>query len=162
VELIKLAIDGAFIAERLSLSWRELHFGLRNELITSDGCLPFAVAALAKTDAPSRALRDLAGSFGDDLENEHRVEALAMSEPELPDEVLKEKWEYLVMSWYFAHWDSMSDPYETADEVAADFGPAARLRPLLRYSPGPAVGTLVDRWRAYLDERAASLGSKVR
>jgi hypothetical protein len=166
MDLIKLSIPPAFIRERARLTWREILFGIENELLAPGAAVDFAGDDLAH-DNPPEALVELA-----DLSNGEPtralVEQLANAAREQEEEEIRSKWLYLVLAWIFDHKESFPDPLQTVEEVYADFGYPERVADLVRYMPTdePDLGSrelnerrLYEKWKRYLDDEGAKLGN---
>ena len=163
MDLIKLSIPAPFIMARAHLSWRELKFGLSNELLVSQAVVDFAVEQVTRLECPSPALLDLAGSSRSDAIRE-LVEQLAAGEPEPVENEPLEKWLYLTLAWLYEKRAALPDPLQTVEEVYADFGYPEAIAGFVRYMPmdGPDLGSreanetrLMDRWKEYLDSMSA-------
>ena len=160
MELIKLSIPPAFIDERAHLTWREILFGIDNELLAPGAAVDFAGDEVGAQDAPSPALAELAG-VGKGEPTRTLVEQLANAEPQQNAEAIRDRWLYLVLAWIFEHRASYPDPLQTVEEVYADFGYPQRIAGFVRYMPAdePDLGSrelnerrLHEKWRRYLDE----------
>ncbi|ABF86998.1 conserved hypothetical protein [Myxococcus xanthus DK 1622] len=145
---------------RTRLTWREVLFGVDNELLSSEVPVEMAVEQLGIEDWPVRALAELA-----DLEPwkspRSCVEALAGTEASQDAEAIKSKWLYLVLAWVFINREHFSDPLEMGEKIYADFGYPERVARFIRYMPSdePDLGSremnerrLYSQWKSYLDE----------
>ena len=168
MDLVKFEMTAAFIGARTSLTWREVLFGLENELLAPRAVVAVAVDRLAAEPAPLPALVELAGrgawEWSRDL-----VEQLAATEPERAPGSVRAKWLYLVLSWVFEHRQMFSDPLQTVEEVYADFDYPEEMAPFVRYMPGTAPDSgskeanesrLYERWKSYLGEMGKAYGNE--
>lgn len=160
MDLIKLSIPAAFIGKRARLTWREILYGLDNELLAPGAAADFASDQIAPQDDLSSTLLELA-CVGKGEPTRALVEQLAQIEPVQDSDEIRDKWLYLVLAWIFEHSASYSDPLQTVEEVYADFGYPPRIAGLVRYMPadGPDLGSLElnnrrlhENWKRYLDE----------
>jgi hypothetical protein len=157
MELIRLRIPYGFIKARTRMNWREILFGLQEELL--DPAVPTELAAhLVDSDTSDATLIELAGLSRDSDSREY-VTALAAREgpEELSD--IRAKWLFIVLSWVFEHRSEYSDPLLTVEEVHADFGYPNENAGFVRYMPStaPDLGSrelnearLYDNWVQYL------------
>jgi hypothetical protein len=162
MDIVRLRIPYVFIRERCHMSWREIRFGLVNELLDPAAAIELAVDQVAGLEQPSAAVLELAGAN----RNEPTlgfVERLAGGEHEGDEDAIRGKWLYLVLAWLYEHRDEDSDPLQRVEEVYADFGYPEEIAGLVRYMPmdGPDMGSrkaneqrLVHRWAQYLKEAA--------
>jgi hypothetical protein len=129
-------------------------------LIAPDAPRELAAQQIVALDSPSHALRDLAAAGQSEAISE-LVDQLAASEPNNPEEKLRQEWLYLVLAWIYEHRASDTDPLQRVAEVYADFGYPEEIAAFVRYMPmvGPDLGSrsanenrLFERWRKYLDE----------
>lgn len=155
-----MRIPYRFVRERTRLSWRDIRFGLVNELLDPEAPVALANDQVDELEAPSAALLDLAG-VGDDVPTMELVERLAESEPQRSEDEIRHKWLYLALAWIYERRHAYSDPLQRVEEVYADFGYPEQIASFVRYMPmvGPDLGSreanerrLFERWKQYIDE----------
>jgi hypothetical protein len=160
---MQLRIPYRFVRDRVRLSWREVRFGLENELLDPEVPVELAGDRVAEIADPSAALVELAGA-GKNEPTLEIVEQLAQSEPEPPENEIRDKWLYLVLAWIYERRDEISDPLQRVEEVYADFDYPERIATFVRYMPmdGEDLGSreanerrLFERWKRYLDQAAS-------
>jgi hypothetical protein len=165
MDLIKLKIPAAFIMSRVYMSWREVQFGLANELLDHQALVDCAVEALTRVEQPSNALIDLASSSRNDPVRD-LVDQLSAGEVERTEAEIRDKWLYVVLAWLYEQRGAVSDPLQSVEEVYADFGYPEEVAGFVRYMPmdGPDLGSreanerrLIERWKQYLDSTATKL-----
>ena len=165
VDLIKLKIPGAFASAKAPLTWREVRFGIDQELLDPLAAVELAQAQLGTQDTFHSALFELA-SLGPGEPVRHWVEQLAESEPQAKAGEMEAKWLYLVLDWFYQHRTDLEDPLLAVEQVYADFDYPECLSSFVRYMPmqGPDLGSraanearLFERWKSYLDECAGRL-----
>lgn len=162
MDLIKLSIPAPFIEERVRLTWREVLFGIDNELIAPEAAVHFADDRIANQD-PSMALLELSGlQKGESTRT--LVDRLANAEPPQNADEICNKWLYIALAWILEHRAIYADPFEAVEEVYADFGYPPRIAGFVRYMPTdePDLGNrelneqrMYEKWRRYLDEASA-------
>jgi hypothetical protein len=166
MELIKLNIPAQFVSERARLTWREVLYGIDNELLAPGAAVEFA-AGCAATGSSSPALVELAELERGEVTRTH-VERLAEPEEYQPTEQIKEKWLYIVLAWIFEHRGAYPDALEVVEEVYADFGYPPIIADFVRYMPTdePDLGSrelnekrLYEKWKRYLDTASAGYAS---
>lgn len=81
MEFVKLQILLDFIQSRTHTSWRDVLFGMNNELFSSKEATELAAQQLGERSAPDPALVALA-ILGDDESGLQYVQQLAAAEPE--------------------------------------------------------------------------------
>lgn len=159
MDQIKTKIPAAFIRSRSCVSWRDLQYGLANELLDEEAIIDFAVKQVELLPQPDTALLDLAAASSSDPVR-GLVDQLAAREPQVTDAELRDKWLYLVLAWLYERRDAMADPLGAVEEVYADFEYPEAISGFVRYMPldGPDLGSveaneqrLIERWRRYLD-----------
>jgi hypothetical protein len=163
MELVKLHISPEFIQARTYLTWRQVLFGMENELISSGAATEFAAQQLAEQQCPSPALLELA-SLSEGESTLHFVRRLAAAEASEDIGEVQKKWLYLVLAWIFDRKDAYSDPLGAVETVYADFGYPENIAGFVRYMPmqDADLGSkeanekrLYDKWKAFLDEASA-------
>ena len=167
MELVKLHITAEFVRDRTALTWREVLFGIDNELLSPEAAVDLAAGQVATLEAPAPALLELAGlSPGEPTR--HLVESLAAAADAVEDRgALQKKWLYLVLAWIFEHRSSYPEPLRAVEEVYADFGYPEAVASFVRFMPmiGPDLGSkednerrLFESWKQYLDEASREYG----
>ena len=160
MDIVRLTIPYDFVRARTRLTWRGVNFGLENELLDPDAPRELAVDQIGDIGEPSRALLELASTSRGEPTME-LVAQLASSEPQHPEENIRETWLYLVLAWVYEHRNEYVDPLQRVEEVYADFGYPERIVNFVRYMPmqGPDLGSpaanerrLFEQWSQYLDE----------
>jgi hypothetical protein len=152
------------------MTWRDVLFGLEQELLDPSAPVDFAVEQLAKAKEPVPELVELAGL---DKQEQSRglVESLASREQGGSTEETQRKWLYLVLAWLLEHREELPDPLRAVEEVYADFGYPAEIASFVRYMPSnaPDLGSreqnearLFARWLVYLEERQAAFALRDR
>ena len=157
MDLIQLKIPWQFIRERCSLGWRQLKYGLDNELIDSAVTVERAIDLLGEQADTDPGVIELAalrpGQCGQSI-----LAELADAEPPLDVAEVQDTWLYLVLAWVYEHRSEFSDPLQTVEMVYADFGCPQSIEGFVRYMPseGPNVGRLenekrlMERWRLFV------------
>ena len=160
MDIVRLRIPYRFICDRTRLSWRDIHFGLVNELLDPKAPVALAIDQVGELEESPAALLDLAG-LGEDEPMMEFVERLAEGEPGRSEDEIRRKWLYLVLAWIYEHRHEYSDPLQRVEEVYADFGYPEQVASFVRYMPmvGPDLGSreanerrLFERWKQYIDE----------
>ncbi|MBU8900116.1 DUF2247 family protein [Corallococcus sp. M34] len=142
MDLVKLNISYGFIRERTRLTWREVLFGMDNELIAFELPVDMAVEQLGSEENPARALVDLAGLEKRESPCCH-VEALANGESSQSLDELQGKWLYLALAWVLFAKARFSDPLQKVEEIYADFGYPGGIAPFVRYMPSEVKSRIV-------------------
>ena len=125
------------------MTWPEVLFGLRQELLDSAAPIELAEDRLADEENSDPVLIELAGLSRTDDPLPH-VEKLAAAADE-PAEEIRGRWLFLVLAWIFEHKHDYDDPLRAIEEVYADFDYPKRIAGLVRYMPTdePDLGSLV-------------------
>ena len=161
MDIVKLSVPASFIHARTRLTWRDVLYGIDNELLAAGAAVEFAREA--KWDDRTPALEELA-ALGKGEPTRDLVEKLANEEPPRDVGVIREKWLFLVLAWIFAHRAHYPDPLQAVEEVYADFDYPPRITRFVRYMPAeePDLGSvdlnvqrMHQRWKEYLDEASA-------
>lgn len=160
MELVRLGIPYEFIRDRLRMNWRDVRFGLENELLDPLAPVELAAEQVADLEHPPPMLTALAGG---EL-TMRLIQQLANGEPPCSEAELRDRWLYLVLAWIYEQRDQYPEPLQTVEEVYADFGYPKQIADFVRYMPmvGEDLGSreanelrLFERWKLYLDEAAS-------
>ncbi len=163
MDIVRLRIPYEFVRERTRLTWREVHFGLVNELLDPRAPVSIAIEEVIARAEPSAALLELAAAGKDDPTFD-LVERLARDESQFPEEEIRGKWLFLVLAWLYEHRNEDPDPLQRVEEVHADFGYPEELSRFVRYMPmeGPDLGSreanerrMFELWNQYVNEVAS-------
>lgn len=163
VDIVRLRIPYRFARQRVRLGWRDVRFGLVNELLAPEGPVELAIDQVGELAEPPAVLLELAGAGKGELTLE-LVEQLADSEPQRAEHEIRDRWLYLVLAWIYEHRDDDPDPLQRVEEVYADFGYPEQIGKFVRYMPmdGSDLGSreanerrLFERWKRYVDEAAS-------
>lgn len=165
-ELIKTGITPDFVRPRTALTWREVLFGIDNELLSPGAAVDFALERLAPDQELTPALVELAGRVKG-ARTRDLVERLAAAEPPLSAEAIQGKWLYLVLAWVFENRDAYREPLSIVEEIYADFGYPVSIATFVRYMPAnePDLGSkgadekrLFEKWGHYLETASRKYG----
>ena len=160
MEFVKLQISLDFIQSRTHMSWRDVLFGMNNELFSPKEATQLAAQQLGERSAPDPALVDLA-ILSDDESGLQYVQQLAAAEPEEDSDKIQQKWLYLVLAWILEHKDNYSDPLGAVEAVYADFGYPKVISQFVRYMPmldadlgskQANEGRLYDKWKSFIED----------
>jgi len=162
VDIVRLRVPYQFVRERTRMSWRDVRFGLVNELLDPRAPVELAIDQVGERAEPCAALLELAGADKNEPTFE-LVEQLAYEEPPPSEDEIRDKWLYLVLAWFYEHRGEVADPLQRVEEVYADFGYPEQIAKFVRYMPmeGPDLGSreanecrLFKRWKRYIEEVA--------
>ena len=170
MDLVKLRIPYAYLRHRARFDWRELRFGLVNELLDPMAPIELAMEQVVELDHPSPALLELAGLVRHEPAGP-LVDQLAESEHQRAEDQIRDKWLYVVLAWIYDHRDEFPDPLQAVETVYADFGYPPRIADFVRYMPmiGPDLGSpmanqrrIYERWKRFIDEAGRVYGPQPR
>lgn len=162
MDIVQLRIPYGFIRNRVRMSWREVRFGLLNELLDPLAPVELSLEQVVEVEQPSAAMLGLAGADKNEPTLEF-VEQLADSEAQQPEREIRDMWLYLVLAFIYEYRDEYPDPLQRVEEVYGDFNYPEQIANFVRYMPmdGPDLGSreanerrLFERWKLYLDEAA--------
>ena len=156
-----------FILEKTPISWRDVLWGYENKFLGWHSVVQFAEKRLLDGSEVDMEIglasitKEDAGEVGDTLRE------LAGKELSVPDEEIKRKWLYLVLSWLFEKRSEFSDSLSYVEEVYADFGYPDEISGFVKYMPAsdgydPSKHTsveneqrLLNNWKEYLNNNAS-------
>lgn len=168
MDLVKLTVPADFLTARTRLLWRDVQFGLLNDLLDTDAVVDIACDRLAESTDASPTVAQLAGER-DGESVRALLNHLASSEPARSQDELREKWLYLVLAWIYQQRSAIPDPWGVVEEVYADFGYPEGMRGFVRYMPTdlPDLGSreaneqrMIAMWEEYLASASRRFGEK--
>lgn len=149
-----------FITERCTLTWRDIDFGMKHQLLETQAPIQLANHRINQGCDRSNSLLQLASSCaGESIIA--LLDELATSEPRLPEWTIRDKWLFIVLAWLYAYRRQLTDPLAIIEEVYADFDYPPKMAGFVRYIPmdGPDLGSpalneerLMTRWKLLIDE----------
>ena len=155
-----MRIPYGFIRDKVRMSWRDVLFGLDQQLLDPRGAIELATELLGADGHPVPTLIDLANVKREEEARAH-VERLATCESEVAGEETRGKWLYIVLAWILENQRDYADPLRTVEEVYADFDYPESIVGFVRYMPSdePDLGSrelhearLYGKWKAYVEE----------
>src|SRR5262245_29014704 len=169
MDLIRLRIPHSFIRGRIPMTWRDVLFGLEQELLDPSAPADFAWEQLTGQQDFEPELVDLA-RLEKWAPSRWLVETLARREQGQAPEETQRKWLYLVLAWFFEHRDEIADPLGRVELVYADFGYPAEIESFVGYMPSdaPNLGPeqnkarLFAKWNVHLEECRAAFALKAK
>ncbi len=172
MDVVRLWIPYGFIRNRVRMTWREILFGLDEELLDPSAPTHLATDIVDEANSPDSRLVDLAGLSAHQDARPY-VEALAAREPEEPLPEIKAKWLCVSLAWLYERRNEYEDPLREVAKVYADFDYPERIASFVHYMPmdEPDLGSrelnearLYQKWKDYLDdcwsEHARHLGTR--
>ena len=168
MDQIKVDITAEFIEARTTVTWREIAFGLDNELLSPGAVADFATARLVSNEDSDLSIVILASLQPGERKSE-LIYRIAAAEPEQDSDYIQKKWLYLVLAWVFENQSAYSDPLAAADAIYADFDYPEEIVSFIRYMPmcEPDLGSyaanrarLFDNWKKYLEDAKLIYGRK--
>ncbi len=158
-----VAIPYDFISKRISLTWRDILYAIKRKLVSPEAAIEHAMAELSSVDEFSQSLVDLASLSKNDSIQPF-LNDLAELEPEQPDELMNEKWMYLLLAYILSNKGNYSDPLSIVEQIYADFDYSETISTFVRYMPSdePDLGSielnearLYKKWEDYLKDQEA-------
>lgn len=156
--MVSMPIPYEFIKRRVSLSWRDVSYGLEHQFIKPVVAVERATEMLAQGSSSAKEVLELASLKGDEPVID-LVTSLSKAEARSKEGHVEAKWLYIVLAWLYENRDSLADPIGMVEEVYSDFGYPHEIASFIRYMPmvGPDLGShernltrLLDRWKEYL------------
>lgn len=150
-----------FIISKVKLTWGDIEYGIENKYISSDIAIDHAMHELAECEDYSQDLIDLASLSKGDTVYPYLMKLAEVSK-ELKDNIIKEKWMYLILDWIYNNKNKYSDPLGIVEEIYADFDYPEIILSFVRYMPSNEVdlgsvelndARLFKNWKNYLEEQ---------
>jgi hypothetical protein len=160
MDVVRLRVPYDFIRDRIRMSWRDVLFGLEEELLDPAAPTKMAAERLTNEAHASPNLVELAGlSAGEDVRP--CVERLASDERDDAVQAIRARWLCIVLAWILEHKDDYGDPLQAVEEVYADFDYPEGIAGFVRYMPSnePDLGSrelnearLYRKWQVYVED----------
>lgn len=158
MDRVRTSIPYSFLRPRARLTWREVMFGLDQQLLDPGAPIDNSIDRLIEEDDPSSELVELA-SMNRGEDTRQLVAALSQSEADQSEGMIRSKWLYLVLAWFFEQREQLRDALQAVEEVYADFGYPQELAGFVRYMPSADQNLgqqqnearLFQKWKAYLE-----------
>lgn len=162
MDSISFVLDYDFVSNKVKLTWTDILYAIKSNLLSPDSAIAHAVVQISKTEEHNQVLFDLASLF-DGESIQPYLDQLASLEEGLDESELNEKWLYLLLDWIFENKDKYTDPLGMVEEIYADFNYPESIISFVRYMPsdGPFLETtelnelqLYQKWKKYLSEQS--------
>ena len=115
------------------LSWREIEWGIKRELIDWDIVKDMAFERISSESDQPNELAIL--STDDPIELISAVRNLASSEPQEMETGMRSKWLRIVLAELFILRNEVADPLAEVERIYADFGYPEEIESFVRYMP---------------------------
>ena len=157
-------IDGLYIYHKApNLSWKELQYGLNKHYINESEVSRYASEALTLDSCDKQV--ELASLCTQELFNAHEL-LRSLTQNTNTEKDSSKVWIYILLSWLFENKHHYNDPFETIDEIYADFGYPEEVSTLIRYMPATegsasSEDQLVLNWEDFLSSYEQELRNTV-
>ncbi|CDG75327.1 MULTISPECIES: DUF2247 family protein [Acinetobacter calcoaceticus/baumannii complex] len=157
-------IPADFINEKVTLSWCDIKWGYKNNLLTSEIPIKKAENSLLTEDYTNAELEPsfLIPSESDDIGP--FLNELCSETNE--DSMIREKWLYILLSWLWINRESFEDPLDEVESIYTDFDYPAEIESFIKYIPptdgydpslysyAENINRLMKNWEIYLQKGA--------
>jgi len=167
VEQMNIRLNYEFICKKAILSWNDILYGVNNRIISSDVAIEHAVFIISKGEDDNKGLLELASLYkGEDIHP--HIDKLAEAESVEDNEVIIEKWLYLLLTWIYENRENYDDPLSMVEQLYGEFDYPDSIINFVRYMPTdePSLGSLelnearlYDKWKDYLNEQKGKFTS---
>lgn len=163
MDLLRLHITYEFVRDRVRWTWRDVYFGVANEILDLEAHVAFARERMGESEQASVLADIVTGNLQEPIMDV--LARLADSEPWRSGQETREKWLYLVLAWVYTRRSEYSDPLREVEIIYAAFDYPAQVVSFVRYMPmvGPDLGSrmrnearLFERWKQYVDAAGAA------
>jgi hypothetical protein len=125
-----------FVLGRTFLTWREALWGYEHQWIDWSCLTELAVERISSESKSHPAAIELAGMMKEETAGAgDLVRVLANTEPVVSEEILRQKWLYLILRWLFENREQFSDPLAMVEDIFCDFGHPLEIAKFIRYMP---------------------------
>ncbi|MBU1220438.1 DUF2247 family protein [Myxococcota bacterium] len=134
MEQVKIRIPYDFISHKVHLSWKEILFGIKEELFSPPDVIDFATDLLIK-GIDNNAILEIALKRRDEPII-HIVSQLAFEEEQEDITDIRRLWAFLALAWIYEHYREYSgEPYDLVELLYSDLDYPIQLVPLIGYMP---------------------------
>ncbi|AQZ81975.1 hypothetical protein BUM88_10325 [Acinetobacter calcoaceticus] len=159
-------IPADFIDEKVNLSWCDIKWGYKNNLLTSE--IPIKKAEnIVSTGSYTKAELEL--SFLIPSESNDITPFINELCPNFKEDeyaIISQKWLYVTLSWLWINRESFEDPLDEVESIYTDFDYPAEMDSFIKYMPptdgyDPSLNSyteninrLMKNWENYLQRYA--------
>lgn len=158
MELLSIIIPSDFILQQTTLSWKEILYGIQNQLINPAIAIKIAENQIGENICSDNYLIELAALNHNDSVLNYVIK-LAETDT-IPIELIEEKWLYLLLYWLFLNSTQYVNPLEIVENIYCEFNYPKQIVKFIRYMPNddPDLGNkklnelnLYKKWGEYLN-----------
>lgn len=150
-----------YISKRVRITWRTIIYGIERNYILPDIAIEHAINKISQKEDYTENLIELASLSKDESVYPYLNELANLDAIE-EDEVIKDKWLYLILDYIYNNRDKYPDSLGLAEQIYADFDYPEQISTFVRYMPSnePDLGSLelnearlYRNWEDYLEEQ---------
>ena len=166
-----MLIPSSFLRNRIHLSWRDVLWGYKHQMLGWSTPVDLATDRLSAGSNDSLEI-ELAGLQKSEAHQVGQIlQKLAEKEKTTDIDLTKRKWLYLTLSWLFENRANILDPLSHVETIYADFDYPSEIKGFVKYMPAtggynPSQHSkaeneerLFEQWRKYLLDAGYRLGA---
>lgn len=150
-----------YVSRKIKLTWQDIKYAIEKNYLSPIAAIEHAVAELSEKEEYSQEIMELACLRPEEPIKPY-LEKLVNIDVSYDEEIILDKWLYLILDWLFNNKDKYADPLEIVEQVYADFDYPQQISNFVRYMPSnePDFGSLelnkkhmYNKWKEYLTEQ---------
>jgi hypothetical protein len=158
-----------YISQRIKLTWKEILYGIEKNYIYPDVAIEFAINEVSEKEEYPEELIELASLTKEESVHPY-LKRLVDSEETQEDDVIRDKWLYLILDWIYNNKDKYLDSLQIVEEIYAEFDYPEQITTFVRYMPSdaPDLGSaqlneerLYRNWKSYLDSQKEQFSTSI-
>ncbi|EGD45693.1 Uncharacterized conserved protein UCP015278 [Ruminiclostridium papyrosolvens DSM 2782] len=168
---LAISVDYDFVSKQVKLTWKDILYGIEKKYLPPDAAIEHAITEVSCNDDFPQQVMDLVSLHKSESESVYPfLMKLANQVTDENDEIMIEKWLYLLLEWVYKHKNSYSDPLSIVEQLYADFDYPELIATFIRYMPSdePDLGSLelnearlYKKWKSYLDSQKERFSNKI-
>jgi len=159
MDCLEISLNYDFVSKKVKLFWKDILFGIEKKYLPQDAAIEHAIVQISDNEEYPQELMDLA-CLNKNESVYPFLYKLAEQDSAQNDEIIKEKWLYLLLKWVYENKDKYSQALSIVEYLYADFDYPEIIAVFVRYMPSdePDLGSLelnegrlYNKWKTYLD-----------
>ncbi len=171
MDCLAILVTYEFISNQVKLTWKDILYGIEKKYLLPDAAIEHAIAEISYNDEFPQQVMDLASLHKSESESIYPfLSELTNHVTDQNDEIISEKWLYLLLEWVYEHRNSYSEPLSIVEHLYVDFDYPDLIATFVRYMPSdePDLGSLelnearlYKNWKSYLDSQKERFSNEI-
>lgn len=158
MNLLDIKLRYSEVIKKITISWQDLKYAVENKFLFPESAIEHASNLINEETNENSPLVELV-TFNEQSNILHQIEKLAKLENQISENIIREKWLFIILEHLYEHKNQYNDPLDLIELIYSDFDYPEIISNIIRYMPmeGPDLGSvelnearLYKNWEKYL------------